>query len=206
MEVTATFDPISQLGVKTEFIITDNDRTMHVYLHHIGTHKAGKLPLHVTQLKFLYNTLYKIKVMVKGIFTLPLINKAESECEKIDALRLKKYIGCWIGKNKLLPFDEFKARAKAPIEHHFGQHEWCDREWCYAKELDMAREECENAVARASPIAVTMPPTHLPTANVTGGDKVVSPATTKVVNPAESDVDRTAAEAAPTHQPELLPL
>ena len=25
---------------------------------------------------------------------------------------------------------------KAPVEHMFGCHEWCDREWCWAKDVE----------------------------------------------------------------------
>ena len=25
---------------------------------------------------------------------------------------------------------------RAPVEHIFGCHEWCDKEWCWSKELE----------------------------------------------------------------------
>ena len=56
-------------------------------------------------------------------------------CKKIDALRLKKYISCFIGKSHNLPLEEFCTAAKAPVEHLFNCHEWCDPSWCWAKEL-----------------------------------------------------------------------
>ena len=37
--------------------------------------------------------------------------------------------------------DEFVRRARAPIEHLFDCHEWCDKEWCWAKELDDAQHK-----------------------------------------------------------------
>ena len=74
--------------------------------------------------------------MAGPIFGLVKDTKNPHECKKIDAMRVKKYIGCYIYKNRTLPFDEFVLRARAPIEHLFDCHEWCDKEWCWAKELD----------------------------------------------------------------------
>ena len=56
-------------------------------------------------------------------------------------MRVKTYIGCYIYKNRHLPLDEFVRRARAPIEHLFDCHEWCDKEWCWAKELDDAQHK-----------------------------------------------------------------
>lgn len=39
-----------------------------------------------------------------------------------------------------LAFSGFKAKAKASIEHLFGNHEWFNSAWCYSNELDMARD------------------------------------------------------------------
>ena len=38
----------------------------------------------------------------------------------------------------MLHIEEFSLKAKAPIEHLFNCHTWCDAEWCWAKELDDA--------------------------------------------------------------------
>ena len=46
------------------------------------------------------------------------------------------YIGCCIKKNCHLKLDKFKDKMCAPVEHIFGCHEWCDKEWCWSKELD----------------------------------------------------------------------
>jgi len=40
-----------------------------------------------------------------------------------------------IGKSKLLPFEQSKQAANAPIEHLFGCHEWYDPSWCYVAEI-----------------------------------------------------------------------
>ena len=126
MEASAALDMILELhrlGIAVEFIVSDDDSTMRAHLHHVGTIKNGKLPIYVFAPSFLCDPSHRIKVMVKDIFGLALMSNSKSECEKIDTLRLKKYIGCWIGKSKLLPFKQFKELSKAPVEHLFGCHE-----------------------------------------------------------------------------------
>ena len=181
MEATAALDLVVELaamGVGVEFIVSDDDSTMRAHLKHIGTHTGGKLPLDVPQPTFLCDPSHRVKVMVKEIFKLALASKKQSECEKIDALRLKKYVGCYIAKNKLLPFENFKAKAKAPIEHLFACHEWCDHEWCYSKELDMAREQLTQVTVQTATTEAT----------IAGGGEVVSPTTTEVISPTESEI------------------
>ena len=51
-------------------------------------------------------------------------------------MRSKKYIGCYILKNNHLPIEKFKIKTNNPIEHLFNNHDWCDKEKCWAKELD----------------------------------------------------------------------
>ena len=36
-------------------------------------------------------------------------------------------------------------KAKAPVEHMFNSHEWCDLEWCWAKQLDDKQLELTTA-------------------------------------------------------------
>ena len=33
------------------------------------------------------------------------------------------------------------TRGKAPVEHLFNVHEWCDQSWCWAKQLDEKQQE-----------------------------------------------------------------
>jgi len=105
-------------GVGVYFIVSDDDSTMHAHLTHVSGDK-GKLPLDVPKTKFLCDPFHCIKITVKDIFGLALMSKKKSECEKFDALRLKKYLGCWVGKSKFLSFDEFKKLASELIEHLF---------------------------------------------------------------------------------------
>ena len=34
-----------------------------------------------------------------------------------------------------MPLEVFVKNTRAPIEHTFNCHEWCDSEWCWAKVL-----------------------------------------------------------------------
>ena len=63
------------------------------------------------------------------------ITKDPNKCQMIDALRIKKYLGCFIYKNRTLPLEEVVKIAHAPIEHLFNYHEWCDSEWCYTNAI-----------------------------------------------------------------------
>ena len=77
--------------------------------------------------------------------------KDPSKCKMIDALRIKKYLGCFIYKNRTLPLNEFVKKGRAPIEHLFNCHEWCDSEWCYAKDLtEKSHERTMNLVNKVS--------------------------------------------------------
>ena len=78
MEASAALELLLQLhdlGVEIEFIVSDDDSTMRAHLKHIGTHKHGKLPLHIIEPLFLCDPSHRIKVMVKDIFALALVKK-----------------------------------------------------------------------------------------------------------------------------------
>ena len=77
--------------------------------------------------------------------------KDPSKCKTIDALRIKKYIGCFIYKNREQPLDVMVRNARAPVENMFNCHEWCDGEWCFAKSIT---EESQNyAVEKCSKVS-----------------------------------------------------
>ena len=95
MEATAALELIITLdgqGIGVEFIVSDDDSTMRAHLKHIGNDK-GKLPINVLEPTFLCDPSHRVKVMVKDIFGFALSRKTKSECEKIDALRLKSITG-----------------------------------------------------------------------------------------------------------------
>ena len=123
------------------------------------------------------------------------------KCKKIDALRIKKYTGCCIYKNRSLPMKDFVANAKAPVEHLFNDHQWCHEDWCWAKGLQNQAHKFICKIASTSVVTVAL--THPPT-TTTDGDGVQMPSATEVVNPAVGtlpDSDNVAVTAATTHQP-----
>ena len=70
-------------------------------------------------------------------------SKDPTKEKNIDAMRMKKYIACFVYKNRLLPIYEFVRKSRAPVEHLFNCHEWCDSDWCWAKNLT---EKTNNAL------------------------------------------------------------
>ena len=176
MEASAALEIVSDLHKKevlVENIVSDDDSTMRAHLKHEDTAKNAKLPKDVHQPIFLCDPSHRIKVMVKDFFALALMSDSKSECKKIDALRLKKYFGCWIGKSKLLQFEKFKELSKAPVEHLFGCHEWCSADWCFSADVDKSRE-C---------IVTTVSPTLLPTATIADVAQIPLGASVEVINP-----------------------
>jgi len=74
--------------------------------------------------------------------------KDPSKCKTIDALRIKKYLGCYIYKSRNLPLDVFVKNSRAPIEQLFNCYEWCDSERCWAKA--MTEKSHEATIARST--------------------------------------------------------
>ena len=92
--------------------------------------EKGLLPPNIPQPVFLADPSHCIKVMSGPIFSLAKSEgKNPAKCKKIDALRIKKYIGCYIYQNRAQSIEVMMAKAKAPVEHLFNSHEWCDLEW-----------------------------------------------------------------------------
>ena len=104
---------------------------------------GGKLRDEIPEPEFLADPGHRIKVMLGPIFKLctsPPV-KDPGRCKMVDCCRLKKYTSCFISKNRCIPIDEFVKKAKAPVEYLFNCHTWCDKEWCWAKDLDDAEHK-----------------------------------------------------------------
>ena len=128
----------------TEYIVSDDDSSMRSHLRHIDD--GGKLPPNVPQPTFLADPSHRIKTMCSPIYKMITNTKDPSKCKKIDFLRVKKYISCYIYQNKSSPLEDLVKRARAPIEHLFNVHKWCDPEWCWSKSLDDQQEKMMNHV------------------------------------------------------------
>ena len=69
----------------------------------------------------------------------------------------KKYVRCYVYKNRYLPPDEFVAKSMAPVEHIFDCHEWCDPEWYYNQETE---DHIDNVITakQETPVATATGP------------------------------------------------
>jgi hypothetical protein len=124
----------SGFDIYIESVFSDDDSTIRTHLQH--AENDGKLPDHIPTPKFLADPSHRVKVMSSPFFKMAQGEKKDPMlCKKIKAIQLKNYIGCWIYQNNNLPIDQFMEKAKAPVEHLFDCHEWCDVEWCWAKQL-----------------------------------------------------------------------
>ena len=119
--------------VYVEEIVTDDDSTMRS--HCKNKKNGGNLPDEIPQPIFLADPSHRIKVMCKPIFAMVSNNKDPDQCKLIDATRIKRYTGYYIRQNRNKSIDEFIRNARAPIEHLFNNHEFCNLSWCWAKDL-----------------------------------------------------------------------
>ena len=79
--------------------------------------------------------------MVKPVFGLVKKTRKQDEVKRVDALRLKKYVSCYINQYRNGDFDYFVSNAMTPVEHLFDNHAFCDKSWCWARELAYQSEE-----------------------------------------------------------------
>ena len=132
----------SRVSVGT--LVTDDDSTLrsHCKLHENG----GKLRAGVPEPTFLADPSHRVKVMLKPIFALVSSTKNPDEVKHVDALRLRKYTSCYITRHRTDDFTSFFRNARAPVEHLFSNHEFCDASWCWTKEID---ERLHNVIKNA---------------------------------------------------------
>ena len=88
--------------------------------------------------EFLCDPTHRIKRMVSLIFKIIKNTKDPQKIKTIDALRLKKYMTCYITQYRSKDWSTFYNNRNAPLEHLFNCHIYCDASWCWAKQLDDA--------------------------------------------------------------------
>ena len=153
LELCVSLHDDSDYNIFVEYIVSDDDSTMRAHLQYDG---KGKLPIHIPIPIFLADPSHRVKVMSSPIFKLAQgETKDPRQCKKIDALRIKKYIGCYIYQNRNLPISQMIKKAKAPVEHLFNCHEWCDPEWCWAKQLDAKQQELTTRIMEKNQLELT---------------------------------------------------
>ena len=92
----------------------------------------GKLDVQIQEPSFLADPSHRIKVVAKHIFYIVNDSKAQRcGCTRAYAVRLKKYWGYMIKKNREKTIEELSAASKVPLEHMFKCHENCSAEWCF---------------------------------------------------------------------------
>ena len=120
-------------------MVTDDDSTLR--RHCSSTENGGKLLAGVPEPIFLADPGHRVKVMVKPIFTMVTTTKNPDDIKNLDALRLKKYTSCYIMRHRTDDFESFLKNARAPVEHLFNSHEFCDASWCWAKEIEVRMQK-----------------------------------------------------------------
>jgi hypothetical protein len=120
-------------------MVTDDDATTRSLLSH--THKKGKLRQDVPSITFLADPGHRCKVMLKAIFANVSETKTSQNIRKVDAMRIKKYTSFYIMQHRQGDLKKFVQNARAPIEHLFNEHAYCDASWCWAKDIEEKRSE-----------------------------------------------------------------
>ena len=115
-------------------VVSDDDSTLRSYCSLIEN--GGSLRPGVREPKYLADPSHRAKVWVKPVFKMVKQTKKQDEVKKIDAMRLKKYITCYITQYREGDFEYFFKNALAPLEHLFDSHLFCDKKWCWHKELE----------------------------------------------------------------------
>ena len=95
LELCIDMNNSSGFDVYIYTIVSDDDSTMCDHLQHASG--KGKLPDRILTPTFLADYDHHVKVTASPIFKLAQgQSKDPKRCKKIDAMRFKKYIGCWI--------------------------------------------------------------------------------------------------------------
>jgi len=151
--VSDVFNQYKEKVVVNHFL-GDDDSTTRSLLKIPTPGKKGKLPAAYPQdINFWADVNHRVKSMVKGLFALADLPLTISVCTKGDALRIKRNFGYYIQgcrKDPDCSLATFIANARAPVEHHFHNHQWCHSSWCPFKLMtdheleDIKRKQVES--------------------------------------------------------------
>ena len=78
---------------------------------------------------------HRVKTVAKYFYALAAMPKKESAVKKSHAERLKKYWGYFIKQQRYNSLDDMRRASKAPLNHLFGDHEYCNDSCCVAKKI-----------------------------------------------------------------------
>ena len=97
---------------------------------------SGDLPSHIPEPSFLADFNHRVKSVGKAIYELAMKSKKESTVSKDLAKRIKYYWSCVLNQLRDLDieadWEEIERKMRAPLEHLFDDHTYCDEEWCYS--------------------------------------------------------------------------
>jgi hypothetical protein len=103
---------------------------------------AGLLPLEVPEPDNAADPTHRAKCVASKVFSLQKIHgRKGTDVTNIDANRIKLYWGHWQKQSRNLPFDEFKRKSNAVVDHLFDDHTFCSDEWCPV--LKAQAKQCE---------------------------------------------------------------
>ena len=161
MECEAILKMVVEAFLEQEFmvgtIVADDDTTMKKTLRHnykenvrLGLLEkedwpknnkgkniaSGRLPNSVTPPQFLADFNHRVKSVGRAVYELALMGKSKSMVDKNLAKRMKQYWSKMLQQIKKLDpekeWEEIERRVRAPIEHVFNNHEFCQESWCYS--------------------------------------------------------------------------
>ena len=93
------------------------------------------LLVYINPLEIRLDSNHRVKTVGKSIYALALLPKKESDVTKELAARMKTYWGTMLKQIRYLHWNQenkkIKEKVLAPVEHLFGNHKYCDAEWCY---------------------------------------------------------------------------
>jgi hypothetical protein len=95
--------------------------------------EKGKLPGDIPEPIFVANPNHRCKVLKGELIALAAAKKNDKTMTRLDATRLGKNYSYFIRSLPYLDEHEYIPRAKACLEHHFDNHEYCG-EWCKRKQ------------------------------------------------------------------------
>jgi hypothetical protein len=114
-------------------IIADDDSTLKANTK--NKKNGGLVNDEVETPNFLADPSHRIKCIIRSVYKLVKKNKDPNSIKTIDAMRLKKYLSCYIRQCRTDDFDTFFANRYAALEHLFDNHVHCNGTWCYHRHV-----------------------------------------------------------------------
>ena len=111
-------------------IVADDDSSMKSFLKHQSpSHPKGHLPERLPEPIFLADPTHRTRVIAKYFYALAALSNSESECTKVDALRIKRWFGYMLKMYRETDMDTLKKAVASVLEHLFDDHRFCDPKW-----------------------------------------------------------------------------